>query len=141
MALSFFASCAKDMATGVFVWVSGTYKLQLLTTAYTFSSAHDFRDDLGANEVSGTNYTAGGLTIANKTASAANPCVMTADDIVVAQSGGGFANGLKYTVAKITGGAASTDPLVAYGLAAGTYGNVAGALTLDIPASFLTITV
>ena len=137
MALTFYTSSTKDFATGVYAWVSGTYKVVVMTSTYTFSAAHAFRSDL-TNEVSGTNYSSGGMSIANKTASSANPSVLSGDDIVMAQSGGGFSTGRKYAVAKILGGAASADPLVAYGAAGGDFGNVAGALALDVPTSFLT---
>jgi hypothetical protein len=142
MALSFYTSVARELVVGsVWDWVANTINIWLATNAgYTFSAAHDKRDDL-AGEVSGTNYSAGGLALDNKTASAANPTVMTANDEVIAQSGAGFSNGRKYILTKITGGAASTDPLLCYGAAAGDFGNVAGQLTLDIPASFITLTV
>ena len=140
MALSFYTSAAKDLAVGNVSWVSGTYKILLMTSSYTYSAAHDFRDDI-TNEVSGTNYSSGGLTLDNKSASAANPCVLTADDEVVAQSGAGFSNAIKYAVARILGGASSADPLLCYGAAGATFGNVAGSLTLDVPASFISISV
>lgn len=141
MALTAYTSWAKDLATGLFLWTSATdYRIVIMTSSYTFSAAHDFRNDL-TNEVTGTNYSAGGGAVDNNTASAANPCVMSADDIVYAQSGSGFSTGQKYAVTKILGGASSADPLVAYGDAGASFGNVAGALTLDIPTSFLTVTV
>lgn len=141
MALTAYTSWAKDLAVGNFVWATATdYRIMILTSAYTFSAAHDFRNDL-TNEVSGTNYTASGGPIDNNTASAANPCVMSADDIIYAQSASGFSNGQKYAIVKILGGASSADPLVAAGDAGASFGNVAGQLTLDIPTSFLTVTV
>ena len=79
MALTFYTSSTKDFATGVFAWVSGTYKVVVMTSTYTFSAAHAFRSDL-TNEVSGTNYSSGGMSIANKTASSANPSVLSGDD-------------------------------------------------------------
>lgn len=139
MALSFYDSAARDFATGVVSWVSGTYHIMLMTNTYTFSAAHNFRDDI-TNEVSGTNYSSGGLALDNKTASSANPSVLTADDEVIAQSGSGFSNARKYAVVKILGGASSADPLLAYGAFGADAGNVAGQLTLDIPASFISIT-
>jgi hypothetical protein len=141
VALTAYTSWAKDLATGLFLWTSATdYRIGLLTSSYTFSAAHDFRNDW-TNEVTGTNYTAGGGAVDNNTASAANPCVMSADDIAYAQSGSGFSTAQKYSIVKILGGASSADPLVAYGDAGASFGNVAGALTLDIPTSFLTVTV
>lgn len=43
------------------------YRLMLLTSAYTPSDLHDYVDDVRANEVSGTGYTAGGQSLATKT--------------------------------------------------------------------------
>jgi hypothetical protein len=140
MALTFYTATARKLVVGsVFDLVANTLNLMIMTSTYTFSAAHDFRDDI-TNEVTGTGYTAGGLALANKSVSSANPAVFTADDIVVAQSGAGFSTGRKYAIVKITGGASSTDPLFAYGTAGADFGNVAGALTLDVPASFVTLT-
>ena len=142
MALSAFTAVANRFVTAGLSWTADVIHLILLTNTYTFSAAHDFRDDLTA-EVTGTNYTAGGLLLDNRTASAANPTVMTADDEVVAQSGAGFSTARKYVLAKITGGSVATpadDPLIYYGTAGADFGNVAGALTLDVPASFITLT-
>lgn len=44
-----------------------TWKIMLLTNGYTpdtSNTGHQFKSDLGANEVSGTGYTAGGITLA-----------------------------------------------------------------------------
>jgi hypothetical protein len=141
MALSFYNSVARELVVGS-VWdlVANTINIWLATNAYNFAAAHDRRDDLN-NEVSGTNYTAGGLALDGKTVSAANPAVFTANDEVIAQSAGGFFTARKYILVKITGGAASTDPLLCHGQAGADFGNVAGQLTLDIPSSFITITV
>lgn len=139
MALTVYTSFLKKLGDNDIDFVADTIKIILMTNAgYTFSAAHDFRDDL-AGEVTGTGYSSGGLSLANKSSSAANPCVLTADDIVVSQSGGGFTAWRKYALAKITGGASSTDPLLFYGATAADAGNVAGALTIDIPSSFITI--
>ncbi len=44
----------------------GTHKVLLATSGYTFVKTHDFRDDI-TNEVVGTGYTAGGITLAGET--------------------------------------------------------------------------
>jgi hypothetical protein len=50
--------------------VSDTIKIQLVTNSETPDfNAHDFEADI-ANEISGTNYTAGGATLASKTLTA-----------------------------------------------------------------------
>lgn len=47
---------------------SDTIKVALLTSAYTPNqTAHDYYDDVVANEVSGTGYTAGGQALTSKT--------------------------------------------------------------------------
>ena len=140
MALSFYTSAAEDFADAGWDWVADTINLLIMTNTYTFSAAHNFRDDI-TDEVTGTGYSAGGLALDNKSASAANPCVLSADDEVIAQNGAGFSTGRKYAMSKILGGASTADPLLASGAAAGDFGNVAGQLTLDVPASFITITV
>ena len=65
-------------------WDSDTIKVALLTNSYTpDQDAHNYYDDVVANEVTGTGYTAGGNTLANKTNnynSATNVIVLDADD-------------------------------------------------------------
>ena len=65
-------------------WDSDTIKVALLTNSYTpDQDAHNYFDDVVANEVTGTGYTQGGNTLANKTNnynSATNVIVLDADD-------------------------------------------------------------
>lgn len=65
-------------------WDTDTIKVALLTNAYTpDQDAHNYLDDVVANEVSGTGYTAGGNTLANKTNSynsSTNVITLDADD-------------------------------------------------------------
>jgi hypothetical protein len=65
-------------------WDTDTIKVALLTNSYTpDQDAHNYLDDVVANEVTGTGYTAGGNTLANKTNSynsATNVIVLDADD-------------------------------------------------------------
>ena len=50
------------------VWSSDTIKVALLSNAHTPNQAtHDFFDDVSANEITGTGYTAGGATTASVT--------------------------------------------------------------------------
>lgn len=144
MALSFYTVAAQGLATGVWNWPTDVIHLILMTNTYTFSAAHEDRADLTDEVATGNGYTTGGLLLDNRTASAANPSVLTADDEVIAQNGAGFSNARKYAITEITGGSVATptdDPLFAYGVAGADFGNVAGALTLDVPASWITITV
>lgn len=65
-------------------WDSDTIKVALLTSSYTPNQdTHDYFDDVSANEVSGTGYTAGGQTLGSKTVtydSANNVIVLDAAD-------------------------------------------------------------
>ena len=140
MALSFYSSAARNFVVGELNWPADVFHLMLMTSSYTFNAAHDFRSDI-ANEVSGDGYTAGGLPLENLTASAANPCVLSADDVNIAQSASGFSNGRKYAFVEIKGGAASADPLLNYGTAAADFGNVASPLVIDVPSSLITVSV
>lgn len=49
-------------------WDTDTIKVALVTSSYTpAQDTHDYWDDVVANEVSGTGYTAGGATLGSKT--------------------------------------------------------------------------
>jgi hypothetical protein len=65
-------------------WDTDTIKVALLTNSYTpDQDAHNYLDDVIANEVTGVGYTAGGNTLASKTNSynsATNVIVLDADD-------------------------------------------------------------
>lgn len=67
-------------------WDTDTIKVALVSSAYTPNQdSHDYWDDVSANEVTGTGYTAGGATLASKTAtydSATNVTVLDAADVV-----------------------------------------------------------
>jgi hypothetical protein len=71
-------------------WDSDTIKVALLTNAYTPNQdGHDNFDDVVANQVTGTGYTSGGITLANKTNiynSSTNVIVLDADDVTWASS-------------------------------------------------------
>src|SRR4051812_6868669 len=95
---------------------SDTIKLMLVVTAYTPNQAtHATRSDLGANEASGgSGYPALGFTLASKTQSLSSLTLnWDAADITQAIVGGPFA--FRYGVYyKSTGGASTTDALIAY---------------------------
>jgi hypothetical protein len=71
-------------------WDSDTIKVALLNNTYTpDQDAHNYYDDVVAYEVTGTGYTAGGITLANKTNtynSATNVIILDADDVTWASS-------------------------------------------------------
>lgn len=71
-------------------WDSDTIKVALVSSAYTPNQdSHDYWDDVSANEVSGTGYTAGGAALTSKTAtydSGTNVVILDAADTVWASS-------------------------------------------------------
>ncbi len=107
-----------------------TIKVMVATNTYVPSQAHDFKDDV-TNEVSGTNYTAGGTAISGVTlALDGNTVEWIHADITWLQSGAGFATGRHFIWYKDTG-VAATSPLIMYMTEAADFGNVAGDLILD----------
>lgn len=115
-----------------------TVKCMIVTGSYTpDQNLHDFRDDLGANEVSGTGYTAGGNTVANVTVALSGAGLVTIDGddpAQWAQNASGFSNGRRAILYIARGGLSSADELIAYSDDFGAdYGNVSGPfdITLD----------
>lgn len=127
--MDWFTSAAKKLLDNDYDLAADTIKCSAHTASYTYSAAHDFYDDI-TSEVSGTNYTSGGISLANKSTSAADPSVFDADDITIAQSGGGFTNGRQLILRKDTGTAATSPVICRFGAAA-DFGNVSGALTIQ----------
>lgn len=123
-----------------------TVKCMIVTNSYTPDQAlHDFRDDLGANEVSGTNYTAGGNTVSPITVtpntSTGLITVDGTDPATWAQSATGFSNGRRAILYVARGGASTADELIAYSSpfeTSGTpadKGNVDGDFTVQFDAA------
>jgi len=96
-------------------WDTDTIKVALLTNAYTpDQDAHNYLDDVVANEVSGTGYTAGGNTLANKTNaynSATNVIVLDADDTTWSSSTITARYAVVYDASPATN---ATRPLIGY---------------------------
>lgn len=71
-------------------WGTDTIKVALLSNAYTpDQDAHNYFDDVIANEVTGTGYTQGGITLGNKTNTynaSTNVIVLDADDVTWSSS-------------------------------------------------------
>lgn len=111
------------------------FKIAITTNTYVPDrAAHDYFADV-TNEVTGTNYSAGGVSLANPTlTTAANAVKFDADDpSSIAQSAGGFSNGRNLILYLDTGNAA-TSTLIAYHAAVADFGNVAGALAIQLAA-------
>jgi hypothetical protein len=97
-------------------WDTDVIKVLLLTGSYTpDQDLHDFRDDLGANEVAASgSYVAGGATVGTRsivTDGPTNEVRLIGADVQWT----GFTGAYRYAVIyKSRGGAASADELIAY---------------------------
>jgi hypothetical protein len=119
-----------------------TVKCMVVTAGYTPNqNTHDFRDDLGATEVSGTNYTAGGNALANPVVAldgSGNVSVDFDDPATWAQHASGFSNGRRAVLYIARGGASSADELIGYTNDFGAdKGNVDGDFSVTVNASGL----
>ena len=119
-----------------------TVKCMLVTATYTPNqNTHVFRDDLGANEVTGTNYTAGGNALANPvvTLDGAGLVTMDFDDPAAwAQHATGFANARRAVFYIARGGASNVDELIGYTADFGAdQGNVGADFSIQLSASGL----
>ena len=114
-------------------------KCAIVTGSYTQSDAHDFWDDVSANEVSGTGYTAGGNVMSNGavTESGGTVTVDADDPATWSQNASGFSNGRRAIIYHDTGTAA-TSRLIGYSADFGAdKGNVDGDFTIQVNASGL----
>jgi len=118
------------LANAVFDLDTDTIKVSAHTNTYAPNQdTHDFFDDL-TNEVTGTNYTAGGATLASPVVSRATGTVtFDAADVVWTQSAGGFSTARKFVVYKSTG-SGPTSRLFSVVTADADVGNVTGDLTV-----------
>ena len=96
-------------------------------------------DDVSANEVSGTGYSAGGAALTTKTLTISNN-VLTydADDLTFTQNAGGFSNA-RYAVLYLNTGSAGTSRLVAYNDLVSDRGTVNRDLVLQFPNGIFTV--
>lgn len=100
---------AHKILCGAGNWTSDTIKVALLTSGYSFSSAHTTFADASANEVSnGNGYTTGGVTLANPTKSDTN---LDADDATWTALTKTFRGAVVYISGTVE---ALTNPLLAY---------------------------
>lgn len=111
MADLIYTSFKKDIMNGNIDLDTDTIKVMLVTSSYTASAAHDKRDDI-TSEVTGTGYTAGGATLANKTVTNVSTAgVFDADDVAWSTSTITARGAVLY---KSRGGASSADELICY---------------------------
>lgn len=122
-------------------WDTDTIKCALTTSTYTpDQDVHDFFNDV-TNEVTGTGYTAGGVTLTTPTITytgATNVMMLDADDAAWSSS---TITARTAVVYKSTG-TASTSPLVCYQQSSVDVSSTAGTFTVQWNASgIVTITV
>jgi hypothetical protein len=122
----------------VFDLDTDTIKVAAHTNTYTVDQdTHDFFNDV-TNEVTGTNYTAGGATLGTVTLTRSTGTVtFDAADVVWTQSASGFSTGRKFVIYKSTG-TASTSRLFSVVTADADVGNVTGDLTIAWNATWST---
>jgi len=120
--------------------VAGTLKCAIVTGAYSVNqNTHDFWDDASANEVSGSNYTAGGNACATPTWTGPDGAGLltfdASDPALWVQHASGFSNGRRAILYYDTG-TPSTSRLAAYSNDFGAdSGNVAADFSVAINAA------
>lgn len=91
--------------------------------------------DIDDNEVTGTNYTAGGFDMSNQVITlSAGSLMFDADDCSWSQSGAGFSDA-RYAVVYYYTGTPANDRVICYADLGGDVGNVSGDLTLEMNAA------
>ena len=115
MANEIYNSFRRDIMNGSIDLDTDIIKMMLVTSAYTPNvDTHEKRSDV-TNEVVGVGYTAGGITLANKTVTkdnALNKGVFTYDPITIPSATITARGCVLY---KSRGGASSADELIYYG--------------------------
>lgn len=111
-----YGSALAKFLTGDIDANSDTLKAAMVDNGYTFDITHDFFDDVSADELSGTNYTAGGVTLTSVTAAftaanswgtaRANSTAYVVGDVVRPATGNGYL--YRCVVAGTSGGSLPT---------------------------------
>jgi hypothetical protein len=137
MASLIYNSAIDDMARGAIDWDTDSFKVMLVTSSYSADKDTHLKRSSVTNEVSGTGYTAGGVTTAcTVTKDTANDKVTIQFAAVSWTSSTITARGAVYY--KSRNGASSADELVAYNdfgsniiTTNGTFSLAASTLTLQ----------
>jgi hypothetical protein len=115
-----------------------TFKMMFTDSSHTPNPDHDFRDDIEADEVTGTGLSAGGVTLDNPTVtytSGTNTVKVDVDDEVIS---GVTASDIKNLhIYKSRGGASSADELIFYGIATSAISPAGGDLTITFDSAGL----
>jgi len=114
-----------------FDWANDTFKVALVKSAYTpDQDAHDFWDDVSANEITGTGYTAGGKELFEKAVSydaATNTVRLKAKTVEWKEVTAEY----RYAVVYKDTGTAGTSPVVQYLDAGAVQKIVAGTVKIE----------
>ena len=133
MANAIYNSFKRDIMNGSIDLDTDTIRLMLVTSTYVPNiDTHAKRSDI-TNEVVGVGYTAGGVTLANKTVTintATDACVFTADAINIPNATITARGCVLY---KSRGGVASADELIAYGDFGSDITSTNGTFTITAP--------
>lgn len=110
---------------------TATIKVMIVTNSYTPATADAFITAASSNQVTGTNYTAGGTAISGVTlALDGTNAEFVHNDITWLQSVGGFING-RYFIWYHDTGTPATSRLIMHMADTADFGNVTGDLILD----------
>ena len=140
---TFFDSFVKGQFDGLltstpvdFSAAGDTLKIALVTSTLAPNvDTHDFWSDLNTNEVTGTNYTAGGIALTTKTLTESGGIVkFDADNVTWAQSGAGFSNA-RYAILYKDTSVATTSPLICFIDFLTDQGNTVSAFTVTMDAT------
>lgn len=111
-------------------------RLILLTSVFAYNAAHDYVDDIVANEVSGTNYARKVLASETVVLASATVTFDAADSgLTYSQSSAGFSDARTAVLYKHAGSSDSANALIAYNTFSANQNNVSGDLTLQFSAS------
>jgi len=112
-------------------WDTDTIKVMLVSSSYTPSVAHTTQANI-TNEVSGTNYTADGETIASVAVTEASGVAkVDGADVTWSQNAGGFTTARYAIIYKYVDATDTNNDLVGYIDFTSDKGNVNGDLTLQ----------
>ena len=110
----FYNNATKDILDGTIDLDTDTIKVSLHASTYTPAATHDFFSDL-TNEVTGSNYTAGGVALGSTavTTVTTNDAKFDAADATWSSHASGFSTA-RYAVIYKSTGTTTTSPLVGY---------------------------
>ena len=116
-------------------WDTDTLKVMLVTSTYTPNAATHVNKDDVTNEVSGTNYTAGGNAVTGITVvESAGTVTVDGNNVTWLQDVAGFSNA-RYAILYKDTGVAATSPLVSFIDFSVDKGNVSGDISVEWNAS------